>query len=60
MQIQHVISDSRVYSFETEDFEEWQMDSLVVEDEEDWEYSEYAEEKLAGNVVEFLKETADK
>jgi hypothetical protein len=62
MQTQHAIFNAVNYSFETEDFEQWQLSSLVVIDdaEADENESAYDEESLAGNVIEFLKEAAEK
>jgi hypothetical protein len=56
---QLVISHAAFLAIDADDFEELKMSSLVMQEDTDWEESEYAEESLAGNVVAFLKETSD-
>lgn len=60
MQIQPATPQRATYSFETEDFEQWELSSLhVVDDSDGDEYeSPYDQESLAGNVIEFLNEVA--
>ena len=61
MRTQRAKSHQRaVYSFETEDFEQWSLSSLNANEEpDDDEYgSVFDDEALADNVVEFLKEAA--
>jgi len=61
MRTQQVTTHKAVYSFETEDFEQWQLGSLkAIDDAEEDEYeSQFDEESLAGNVIEFLHEAAE-
>lgn len=62
MQLQPATSRGATYSFETEDFEQWQLSSLNAGDDSDGDEDEYEssfdEESLAGNVIEFLNEVA--
>ncbi len=57
MRTQLKISDKPVYSFETEDFEQWQLNALDVVDEAEDDCA-FDDEVLAGNVAEFLRERA--
>lgn len=58
MRLQQTVTHKAIYSFETEDFEQWQLGSLNLEDDADEYESAFDEEALAGNVIEFLHETA--
>ena len=60
MRTQQVTTHKAIYSFETEDFEQWQLSALNASDEpDDGEYeSWFDEESLAGNVVDFLGEVS--
>ncbi len=57
MRTQLTISTTTVYSFETEDFEQWQLNALDVADEAGDDCA-FDDEALAGNIVEFLRERA--
>ena len=60
MRTQPAMSHKAIYSFETEDFEQWQLSTLNANAEADGdEYdSLFNEESLADNVIEFLGEVA--
>lgn len=53
---QLVISHAAFLAIDADDFEQLQLSSLTIQEDPDWEESEYAEESLANNVIEFLHE----
>lgn len=56
---QRVIPHAAFLAIDAEDFEQLQLSSLVTQEDADWDESEYAEESLAKNVIEFLHESAE-
>ena len=62
MQIHQQVPHGLLYSVAPQDFEQLHLSDSAVHDDFDWEEyeSEYAEESLANNVLDFLKEIAGK
>lgn len=59
MQIHQHVPHGLLYSVAPQDFAKMNLSDSSIHDEFDWEEaSGYAEETLANNVIEFLKEVA--
>lgn len=55
---QLVVPHAAFLTIDADDFEQLEMSSLTIQEDSDWNESEYAEESLASNVIEFLHESA--
>jgi hypothetical protein len=62
MQIHQPVPHGLLYSVAPQDIAQLRLSDTAVHDDFDWEEyeSEYAEESLANNVIDFLKEVAGK
>ena len=62
MQIHQHVSHGLLYSLAPQDIEQMRLSDNAVHDEFDWEEyeSEYADESLAHNVIDFLREFSGK